>query len=107
MITQEIQEKVSYREFVSMMNNLQWIERDIEAEGDIISEDDYEEMINLWMDKGYARKDDIEFYNTFLTLLDEIVHEWFFIKFRDMKIDKGNIYEEFLERYYEEDEDVE
>ena len=95
------QVRVSYREMINCLCNLEWIDRDIELDGNILVDSVYDDMLTLWKKKGYAVPEEDNFENSVLILLDDIVKEQLYRRFTELKIDTGRVYNAFIEQYYQ------
>ena len=97
-----MQERVSNREFDTMMENILFTERSTECEGEFINDADYEDLIDLWECKGYNREDDNDFRITFIKYIDRLGKDQLDKRFEEMKVNNLHLYYAFCDEYYKE-----
>ena len=95
-------EMISYEEFEKIMENLEWVDREVICEGNILSNSEYEEAIEISYQKGYGKldQDEGDMRRDFLILIDEICKDQLDRKLRDMKIDVSEAYTTFCDEWY-------
>ena len=98
-------DRVSYREFSNMMDNFIW-ERVLKCQGEMLVDEDYEEMISLWYKKGYGRDNmsEREMRSAVLIMIDEISKDYIDKRLQAIKLDVLEIYHQFVDDWYDGDE---
>ena len=95
-----MQKKVTYKEFYEMMQNIEFVDKDIYLDGNVISNQKLEALIDLWEQKGYKRDNDDNFLLTFLTYIDSLAMDMFYSKFQEVQLDIKEMYDSFINGYY-------
>ena len=102
MVNETPRDKLSFREFLDLHKNLEWIDRTCEADGTIIDEDLFQDTARRLYDKGFGREDqDLgDFTKELLMVNDEVVKDFLqeLIEKADLEYEK--LYEDFLESFY-------
>jgi hypothetical protein len=93
--------KVSFREWLALMDNIQFQDRAILCEGEILNDDLFTETMDNWEDKGYAIPEEEHFTSSVLELMQEIVINQFHQKFLEMDIDMSDLYNQWISNYYQ------
>ena len=96
------QDKLSFREFIVLHSNLEWIDREISADGNIKDNTLFEETAERLFDKGFGRpgEDLIEFRSELLKVNDAIAKDQLQTMMENTDLDMESAYEDFLDLFY-------
>jgi hypothetical protein len=100
--TQPVEQmKVSYREMIECLSNMEWVDRDIFVDGSLIVDAVFDDLLTLWKKKGYAVPEEENFHSNVLILIDQIVKDQLYKAFTEIQVETAAIYNSFIEQYYQ------